>query len=155
MKKAVFILVADNDLSAFSDLIGQIKGLSRTKNLYKASDLLGFIETIKTVEESVDSVFDTEIRVIIDLDLPFFEAYVCLQALAAYEYKCSVCVYLLEGDCTIQPGPNIEQYSIAGRFHKPPGQEELSYMLADQSTAYFQKNTFNLSDNSLHTLSKV
>lgn len=152
MKKAVFILVTDNDLSDFSDLIGRIKGLSLSKNLYKASSSFSFIEAIKTVEERVDSVFDTEIRVILDLDLPFFEAYVCLQALAAYEYKCPVCVYLLEGDCTIQPGPNIEQYSIAGRFHKPPGQEEIMLMLADHSAVYFQKNTFNLSDNSLHTL---
>lgn len=145
MKKAVFVLIVDNDLTDFSGLISQVKQLSAAKNLYKVSDSLHFIEILKEVEEAADSVFTTEVRVIIDLSLPYFEAFVCLQALAAYDYKCPIRVYLIEDEHTVRPCPSVEQYTLAGRFHKPLGKEEIAHILADHHTDYFQKEPGNVS----------
>lgn len=145
MKKAVFILIAENDLSDFAGLISKVKGLGTSKNLYKASDSLHFLETLKAVEEAADSVFTTEVRVIIDLSLPYFEAFVCLQALAACDYKCPVLVYLLDDEHMIKPCPRIEQYTIAGRFDKPLGEEEITRIVYYDHTNYFQKEPGNLS----------
>lgn len=139
MKEAVFILIVGDELSDFSMLISRMQHLSPAKNFHKVSDSWNFINTIKVIEDEVESLLDTEIRVIIDLGLPFFEAYVCLQALAGYDYKTPVKVFLLEDEYLVHPAPSIDQYTIAGRFPKPPGPEEIEYILSDQSVCYFRK----------------
>lgn len=149
MKKPVFILVVGNDFSDCSGLISRIQSSGTYKNFYKASDSLSFIETVTTIEDAADSLLQTEIRVIIDLDLPFFEAYVCLQALARYDYKCPVRVYLLEGEYTIKASPSVEQYVIAGRFYKPLKAIDIEDIMADHKAYYFQKELSNTSNGSI------
>lgn len=139
MKKTFFILVVGDNLSDCSNLISRIQQLDTGKIFYKASDSLGLIETFQEVEDAADCILQTEVRVIIDLNLPFFEAYVCLQALAGYDFNCPVRVYLLEDEYTIKASPCIRQYIIAGRFHKPLNACEIEYILTDCTADYFQK----------------
>lgn len=146
MKKPVFILIIGSDLSECSGLISRIQQSATGRNFYKASDSLNFIEALKAVEDAGESVLQTEVRVIIDLDLPFFEAYVCLQALAGYDYQYPVRVYLLEGEHTIKASPSIEQYIIAGRFRKPLKTCAIECILKDHKADYFQKEVSNIPD---------
>lgn len=143
MKKVHFLILCHDQLKSylFEAAFQQVAPEITVLKAVDTDNAMGVLETIARLRLCPANKQSEEIRILLDMKMPFLEAFVFLHELYQHKFPFPVRVYLLE-DATQPPEgrPDISRYKGIRCLGEGSFLGTAEHVVKDKITEYFQHN---------------